>query len=313
MFISNHVSKFIIPTALAVILATLVQWLTGDTKYVSARQGLMTKSNSIATAGSPKTMRPVGYTSVSGVALDPSGATIAADKPSRNWVSYWREKRANWRRRREELRSGNNRYEWPLNHTSALPSLWQDATYETESRLDPMLELFATPDSPGSIAIGAAEGTRKSTGETTERYWGHPDPANGVINLGTFSYQHEASNAQDADRLQLVRIREQIRQVQKQARVYGVPLSPLELVVAADLLNQSPEAGESFVKNLMRSRDRGLFGVDALLDARMQSFVNPETSAIDAGGFDNNWLDLKKDQMRRLHELQKALEVQGVI
>ncbi len=312
MFISNHVSKFIIPTALAVILATLVQWLTGDTTYVSARQDLLTKSAAIPETGSGASRKAVGYEPVSGVALDPARSEIDADKPSRNWVSYWREKRANWRRRREELRSGSN-HEWPLNHTSSLPSLWQDATYETESQLDPMLELFATPDSPGSIAIGAAEGTRKSTGETTERYWGHPDPANGVINLGTFSYQHEASTAQDADRRQLVRIREQIRQVRRQAQVYGVPLSPLELVTAADLLNQSPAAGQSFVKNLMRARERGLFGVDALLDARMQSFIDPKTSAIDAGGFDNNWLELKQDQMRRLYELQKALEVQGVI
>ena len=45
-------------------------------------------------------------------------------------------------------------------------------------------------DSLVAIAVGSAEGTRRPDGGKNSAYQGHPDPANGVWNRGSFSYQH---------------------------------------------------------------------------------------------------------------------------
>ena len=186
------------------------------------------------------------------------------------------------------------------------------ATNTSKSSQELLDMLFATPDAPGSIAIGAAEGTRTPRGETTEIYWGHPDPANGVRNLGTFSYQHGASNAREADLIQLKRLRGQVEQLQNEADEMGVKLSPLELVAGADLANQSPVAALDYVDRLKEFRAQGLRGMEAVLEARIQSFVNPETGVLEAGGFGNSWDILRHDQSRRMVELQRALRVQGI-
>ena len=174
-------------------------------------------------------------------------------------------------------------------------------------------ELFSTPDAPGPIAIGAAEGTRTHSGGTTELYWGHADPANGVNNLGTFSYQHGASSPRDADWLQLKRLKGQLKDIQRQAQEQKIQLSTLELVAAADLTNQSPAAGRDFVVNLKKAHAQGLKDMDAVVEARCQSYVDPETGLLAAGGFGNSWADLRHDQRRRMVELAKALQVQGVV
>lgn len=186
------------------------------------------------------------------------------------------------------------------------------ATNTSKGSRELLQMLFATPDAPGSIAIGAAEGTRTTRGGTTSIYWGHPDPANGVRNLGTFSYQHGASNAREADWIQLKRLRGQVEQLQSEADELGVKLSPLELVAGADLANQSPVAALDYVDRLKEFRAKGLRGMEAVLEARIQSFVNPETGVLEAGGFGNSWDILRHDQSRRMVELQRALRVQGI-
>lgn len=172
--------------------------------------------------------------------------------------------------------------------------------------------LFATPDSPGSIAIGAAEGTRTSNGETTAIYWGHTDPGNGLANQGTFSYQHGAKNPREADWIQLKRLRGQVEYLQQQAENLGVKLSVLDLVAGADLANQSPLAAMDYVGHLQKLHAKGFMGIEAILEARVQSFVNPKTGVLEAGGFGNSWQRLRHDQLRRMIELNKALKVQGV-
>lgn len=177
---------------------------------------------------------------------------------------------------------------------------------------DVAFQLFATPDAPGAIAIGAAEGTRTVTGEKTAIYWGHFDPANGARNQGTFSYQHEGSGPKDADWKQLKRIYRYIDQIQEHAQDYGMSLSTLELVAGVDLANQAPATVEDYVKHLRYFRRQGLQGVEAVLKARMQSFINPKTNRLEAGGFGNSWEILNADQSRRLREIEKTLTVQGV-
>ena len=102
-------------------------------------------------------------------------------------------------------------------------------------------------------------------------------------------------------------------QVKRNADAAGVELSILDVVVAADLLNQSPEAGYHFPDNLKKARENGLDGLDALLNARMYSYVNPQTQSLEAAGFGNSWAKLKRDQKRRIEAIQSALRSQGAL
>ena len=188
-----------------------------------------------------------------------------------------------------------------------------DPTPTTSSVETLLFDLFRTPDSPGALAIGAAEGTRTTSGQVTSSYWGHSDPGNGLHNMGTFSYQHGAASPRQADWRQLKRLQGQVKKIIKQAEEKGVTLSALDLVAGADLLNQSPAAGMSYVHNLKKARDRGLKGMYAVLDARVMSFVNPKTGALEAGGFGNSWEVLRKDQWRRLNKLNKTLQYHDII
>ncbi len=196
-------------------------------------------------------------------------------------------------------------------HTASETAKSQAKKRKTPEQL--LNDLFSTPDAPGSIAIGAAEGTRTPSGGTTDLYWGHSDPANGVNNLGTFSYQHGASSPRDADWLQLKRLKGQLKYIQRQAQEQKVSLSTLDLVAAADLSNQSPAAGRDFVANLKKVRTQGLKDLDAVIEARVQSYVDPETGLLAAGGFGNDWTTLRHDQRRRMMELEKTLKVHGVV
>ncbi|NER37160.1 MAG: hypothetical protein F6J93_24865 [Oscillatoria sp. SIO1A7] len=225
-------------------------------------------------------------------------------------VSWLNPERGANKRSSEELKQeSKTTQDEPSSVTSGAVASATNTSKGSQKLLD---MLFATPDAPGSIAIGAAEGTRTTRGETTEIYWGHPDPANGVRNLGTFSYQHGASNAREADWIQLKRLRGQVEQLQNEADEMGVKLSPLELVAGADLANQSPVAALDYVDRLKEFRAQGLRGMEAVLEARIQSFVNPETGVLEAGGFGNSWDILRHDQSRRMVELQRALRVQGI-
>lgn len=100
--------------------------------------------------------------------------------------------------------------------------------------------------------------------------------------------------------------------LQRQAKKSGVKLSALELVAGADLANQSPLAALDYVGHLQKLRAKGFRGMEAVLEARVQSFVNPKTGLLEAGGFGNSWQRLRHDQLRRMVELDKALKVQGV-
>lgn len=317
MFISNQISKFLLPTAIALVFTGLAQWLTSETERLSAfNESLLTtpparsKTSTRQTQFPPKTQTPN---------RQHPGIGIGSTSPRRHstWMSHWRDRSMRWRQHIEAFwldnEAGTRAPTIGTDGSVALSPVTQAVSYERKP-LDPQIrKLFSTPDSPGAIAIGAAEGTRTASGGITPQYWGHRDPGNGVTNLGTFSYQHGASNALDADAIQLERLRYQVADIQLQAKEAGLTLSTLELVAAADLTNQSPEAGYAYIANLLYAYDRGLRGIEALLEARMQSFVNPQTQDLDAAGFSNSWQKLRQDQLRRLSKLQKTLKAHGEI
>jgi hypothetical protein len=319
MFISTQFTKFILTTAIALAFTALAQWLTSETERLSTRNKSVFTSGSTLEMGSKISTRQAHHNprgQFRSRADDDVGSATRTPRSHSTWMSYWRDRSTRWRQNIEAFWLDGEVGEMQTMGTDgaiAISPVVQEISYQSQSFRDPMMRLFSTPDSPGSIAIGAAEGTRTLMGGITSLYWGHRDPANGVTNLGTFSYQHGAKDARQADFIQLNRLQQQIADIQLQARESGVELSSLELVAAADLTNQSPEAGYAYISNLKQAYDRGFRGIEALLEARMQSFVNPQTQDLDAAGFSNNWQKLRQDQLRRLSKLQKTLKAQGAL
>lgn len=177
---------------------------------------------------------------------------------------------------------------------------------------DLAMQLFATPEAPGVIAIGMAEGTRTVDGGKTSAYWGHTDPGNGKHNLGSFSYQHGAASPEHADLLQLQRMYPYIAAMQTFAADNGMSLSALELVAGIDLATQAPLAAQNYLANLKEAKAQGFAGMEAIFEARSYSYINPYNGQLEASGFGNDWGRLRFDQARRISEIRYALERYGV-
>lgn len=170
--------------------------------------------------------------------------------------------------------------------------------------------LFETPNSVGTIALGAAEGTRTHQGNRTPLWKRHIDPGNGAVNKGTFSWQLGAATPEEADRKGLQRIqREAIPHIIDAAVREQVGLDLETLIQGADLWNQSPDAGKDFVKNLRDCLNQHSFQEeDVIFCARVASFYNPETGELEASGFDWDPEWLEEDQRRRMAAIKKVLE-----
>jgi hypothetical protein len=157
-----------------------------------------------------------------------------------------------------------------------------------------------------------AEGTRTVDGGKTSAYWGHTDPGNGKHNMGTFSFQHGARSPEEADMLQLQRLYQYTAALQEYAVANNMNLSLVELMAGIDLANQAPLAAQHYLANLQQLKARGFSGMDAILEARAYSYINPATGRLEASGFDNNWQWLRYDQARRLAAIQYTLEYHGI-
>ncbi|MDJ1177737.1 hypothetical protein PJF56_02550 [Roseofilum sp. BLCC_M91] len=185
-----------------------------------------------------------------------------------------------------------------------LPRFSLSAQFITLSTKD----LFATPDSVGAIAIGVAEGTRTPSGGYTDLYFGHTDPGNSRHNLGTFAYQHGAYTPEEADRRQLKRLKPWIIELQEEAQTLGVHLGTFELVAGVDLMNQSPLAGTAYIKHLKTCQQLQQNPKEAVLCARVRSFVNPNTGELEAHGLGSYRSTVRKDQKRRLDAIETVLK-----
>ena len=184
-----------------------------------------------------------------------------------------------------------------------------DRTEPTKEEIEPFLTgkpaMPSLSDRELVCAIGAAEGTRDRDCSPNEYYNGHIDPGNGKENLGSFSYQHGADSPEDADRRQLARLRQAEKDLQAQAQSkFGKPLSKLAIGAALDLWNQSPQAGETFVDNLLSSRPTD----EQIVKARSESYIDPLTGQLEAPGLNNNFAQVEADQARRTDEVIYQLE-----
>ena len=159
-------------------------------------------------------------------------------------------------------------------------------------------------------AVGSAEGTRQWNGERTRAYYGHTDPGNGVWNLGTFSYQHEASSPEDADDKQIKRLKVQGFELEEQATQQGIKLSLPEKLNGLDLANQAPLAAlgkGGYIERLAQAHRLQLQGEKAISWARTQAYIDPVTQSWNAPGLGNNIYSISKDQERRISAIDKAL------
>lgn len=162
-------------------------------------------------------------------------------------------------------------------------------------------------------AVGTSEGNRTPEGGFTESYKGHTDPGNGVANIGSFSYQvHQggASTPEEADALWLNRLKEQMPNYA--AKVQAAGLDPNDgrlLANFTDLYTQAPAAAVGaggFLDRLGEIKAAG-GSYDAILQARLNSYRNPSTGALDAPGFGNSLERLTADQRRRMDALESVL------
>ncbi len=158
--------------------------------------------------------------------------------------------------------------------------------------------------------VGSAEGTRHWDGARTRAYYGHQDPGNGVWNLGTFSYQHEASSPEDADEKQIKRLKHQGFQLEEQAAQQGIKLSLVQKLNGLDLANQAPLAalGEGgYIERLAQAQRLALKEEEAIAWARTRSYLDPNTQSWNAPGLGNNLYSISQDQERRMLAIDKAL------
>jgi hypothetical protein len=173
-----------------------------------------------------------------------------------------------------------------------------------------------TSDPVIAVAIGHAEGTRTAEGDRTWAYYGHQDPGNGRWNLGSFSYQHctdqvpPCSTPEEADARQLQRLRQQSIELQHQARAMGLQLTTEELLNGLDLANQAPLAAldRGYLDWLKQARERGKPGPEAILWARVRSFIDPDTQQWNAPGLGNNIHQITADQQRRMDAIARVMQ-----
>jgi hypothetical protein len=176
-------------------------------------------------------------------------------------------------------------------------------------------ELFAREsDSLVAVAVGNAEGTRTPDGDRSQHFFGHTDPGNGVWNLGTFSYQHGAGSAEEADQKQLNRLKQQARTMQDKATAHGLKLTLEETLNGIDLANQAPKAlldSYGYIEWLAQAHAMGYSGQDAILWARVQSFIDPKTQRWNAPGLGNTAESITHDQRRRMQAIARAIDAQN--
>jgi hypothetical protein len=164
--------------------------------------------------------------------------------------------------------------------------------------------------------VGHAEGTRTPDGRKTRAYYGHKDPGNGVWNLGSFSFQHcrevryNCSTPEAADDRQLRRLQSQHVALLQQAAVVKLQMTLAEQLNGIDLANQAPLAAlsdQGYIDRLLQAKQKGFNGQDAILEARVWSYWNPQKNRWDAPGLGNIEPSIRHDQERRLLAIDRAL------
>jgi hypothetical protein len=160
---------------------------------------------------------------------------------------------------------------------------------------------IASDKHPMFVAIGVAEGTRTPGGGYTNAYHGHRDPASGAWNKGTVSGQNAAS-ASGVDRQWMAKLNGVTTRVAPLLQRIGLAPGTQGwnrlLFNVLDLTVQSPLAAQGFMQKLPQIVRAGV-SIEAIAKARADSFFNPSTGRLEAGGFGNSYNRLLADQRSR--------------
>ena len=157
---------------------------------------------------------------------------------------------------------------------------------------------------PFFVAIGIAEGTRTPSGGFTKAYHGHRDRGSGAWNKGTVSSQN-APNAQGVDRQWMGKLTGLQMRVTPILRSLGVLPGTAGynrlMFNILDSFVQSPLAttGAGGLLSRLGQVVRGGITIEAIAKARADSYINPATGRLDAGGFGNSYSRLLADQRSR--------------
>ena len=157
---------------------------------------------------------------------------------------------------------------------------------------------------PMMVHIGIAEGTRTISGGYTRAYQGHTDPGDGFRNRGTVSGGRGMGNA-TPKQVDAYWMRELTARSARLAPVIArAGLQPGTvgynrlMFNYLDLSVQSPLAAQGFAAKLS-SMKAGNWSIEVMAKARADSFYNPVTGRLEAGGFNNNYSRLLGDQRSR--------------
>lgn len=183
---------------------------------------------------------------------------------------------------------------------SSTPPLPQVAATAPTVRLPLAINTQAHPI---FVAIGIAEGTRTPNGGFTKAYFGHRDPADKNWNRGTVSGGRgsSASPAQ-VDQQWMARLTRQAMGVAPVLMRMGLREGTAGwnrlMFNVLDLAVQAPLAVPDFIRKLPQVLRQGAT-IEAIAKARADSFINPATGRLEAGGFENSYSRLLRDQRSR--------------
>ena len=154
---------------------------------------------------------------------------------------------------------------------------------------------------PMFLAIGINEGTRTADGGYTKAYFGHTDPGNGARNVGTVSGQ-QGGSPQQSDRRWAGILTQTAAATAPILQRLGLPPGSVGfnriMFNVLDLKVQAPAAVPDFIKKLAKVAQQGVT-IEAIAKARADSFINPATGRLEAGGFGNSYDRLLRDQRSR--------------
>ncbi len=160
---------------------------------------------------------------------------------------------------------------------------------------------ITTDTHPLFVAIGINEGTRTPNGGYTQAYYGHSDPGNGAWNVGTVSGQ-QGGSPQSSDKRWAGVLTQTAASVAPLLARAGLPQNSVGfqrvLFNVLDLKVQAPAAVPDFIRQLPKIVRQGVT-IEAIAKARSDSFINPATGRLEAGGFGNDYSRLLRDQRSR--------------
>ena len=157
---------------------------------------------------------------------------------------------------------------------------------------------------PFFVAIGIAEGTRTPSGAYTRAYYGHIDPGSGARNVGTVSGQNGAS-PQSVDRQWMGKLTQLQMRVAPMLQSLGVRPGTAGynrlMFNVLDSYVQSPQAtvGRGGLVSRLGQIVRQGISIEAIAKARADSYFDPSTGRLQAGGFGNSYSRLLADQRSR--------------